>query len=104
MAALTLVFFKTGNPLLWMGYSLFSGGVMLGAIFMATDYASSPATAKGQLIYGVGCGALTVLFRYYGLFPEGVTYAILLMDACVWTLDRYTAPRRFGTTEGGAAK
>ena len=104
VAVLTLLFFKTGNPLLWMGYHLFSGGLMLGAIFMATDYASSPVTARGQLIYGVGCGALTVLFRYYGLYPEGVTYAILLMDACVWTLDRYTPPRRFGTgKEGGAA-
>jgi len=104
VAVLTLLFSKAGNPLLWMGYSLLSGGVMLGAIFMATDYASSPVTARGQLIYGIGCGALTVLFRYYGLYPEGVTYAILLMDACVWTLDRYTAPRRFGTKEGGAIK
>ena len=104
VAVLTLLFSKAGNPLLWMGYSLLSGGVMLGAIFMATDYSSSPTTARGQLIYGVGCGALTVLFRYYGLYPEGVTYAVLLMDACVWTLDRYTAPRRFGTKEGGASK
>jgi electron transport complex protein RnfD len=74
---------------------------MLGAIFMATDYATSPATAKGQLLYGVGCGALTVIFRYFGLFPEGVTYAILLMNACVWTLDRYTAPKPYGA-KGGA--
>ncbi len=101
VAVLTLVFFKTDNALLWMLYQLFSGGVMLGAIYMATDYATSPVTAKGQIIYGIGCGALTVLFRYYGLFPEGVTYAILLMNACVWTIDRYTAPRRFGTKKGG---
>ena len=104
VAVLTLVFSKTGDPLSWMLYSLFSGGVMLGAIFMATDYATSPATAKGQTIYGIGCGILTVIFRYFGLFPEGVTYAILIMNACVWTLDRYTAPRRFGTGKGGAAK
>ena len=104
VAVLTLVFSKTGDPLSWMLYSLFSGGVMLGAIFMATDYATSPATAKGQTIYGIGCGILTVVFRYFGLFPEGVTYAILIMNACVWTLDRYTAPRRFGTGKGGAAK
>ncbi len=104
VAVLTLVFHKTDAPLQWMLYSLLSGGVMLGAIFMATDYATSPATAKGQLLYGVGCGALTVIFRYFGLFPEGVTYAILLMNACVWTLDRYTAPRRFGTKKGGNAQ
>ena len=101
VAVLTLVFHKTDNALSWMLYSLFSGGVMLGAIFMATDYATSPVTARGQIIYGIGCGILTVLFRYYGIFPEGVTYAILLMNACVWTIDRYTAPRRFGTGKGG---
>ena len=103
VAVLTLVFSKTDSPVAWMLYSLFGGGVMLGAIFMATDYATSPVTAKGQLIYGVGCGALTVLFRYYGLFPEGVTYAILLMNALVWIIDRYTAPRRFGVKKGGNA-
>jgi electron transport complex protein RnfD len=103
VAALTLVFHKTDAPVQWMLYSLFSGGLMLGAIFMATDYATSPATAKGQLVYGVGCGALTVIFRYFGLFPEGVTYAILLMNALVWLIDRFTAPRRFGTKKGGAA-
>ena len=103
VAALTLIFHKTDAPLQWMLYSLLSGGVMLGAIFMATDYATSPATAKGQILYGIGCGVLTVIFRYFGLFPEGVTYAILLMNACVWVLDRYTAPRRFGTKKGGSA-
>ena len=104
VAVLTLVFSKAGQPVEWMLYSLLSGGVMLGAVFMATDYATSPATAKGQLIYGVGCGVLTVVFRYFGLYPEGVTYAILLMNACVWTIDRYTPPRRFGVKERGAAK
>ena len=104
VAVLTLVFSKTGDPLAWMGYSLLSGGVMLGAIFMATDYATSPATPMGQIVYGIGCGVLTVLFRYFGLFPEGVTYAILLMNALVWVIDRYTAPRRFGTRKGGDAK
>ncbi|MBQ9084003.1 MAG: RnfABCDGE type electron transport complex subunit D [Clostridia bacterium] len=104
VALLTLLFSKTGDPLSWMLYSLCSGGVMLGAIFMATDYATSPATAAGQLVYGVGCGALTVFFRYFGLFPEGVTYAILLMNACVWMLDRFAPHRRFGTKKGGAAR
>lgn len=102
VAVLTLVFHKTDDALSWMLYSLFSGGLMLGAIFMATDYATSPVTAKGQIIYGIGCGVLTVLFRYFGLYPEGVTYAILLMNACVWTIDRYTAPRRFGVKGGKA--
>ena len=101
-AVLTLLFSKTGQPFAWMMYSLLSGGVLLGAIFMATDYATSPVTPKGQLLYGVGCGVLTVLFRYFGLYPEGVTYAILLMNACVWAADRYTAPTRFGTKKGAA--
>ena len=101
VAVLTFVFSKTGTSLAWMGYSLFSGGLMLGAIFMATDYATSPATPVGQLIYGVGCGILTVVFRYTGLFPEGVTYAILIMNAFVWFIDRHTAMRRFGTGKGG---
>ena len=104
VAVLTLVFHKTDAPVEWMLYSLFSGGLMLGAIFMATDYATSPATPVGQVIYGIGCGALTVLFRYVGLFPEGVTYAILIMNALVWFIDRHTAMRRFGTGKGGAAK
>ena len=100
VAALTLVFSRTGDPVSWMLYSLFSGGVMLGAIFMATDYATSPATPVGQVVYGIGCGALTVFFRYNGLFPEGVTYAILIMNAFVWFIDRHTAMRRFGTGKG----
>ena len=103
VAVLTLVFAKTDSAEQWMLYSLLSGGVMLGAIFMATDYATSPVTARGQIVYGIGCGALTVIFRYFGLFPEGVTYAILLMNAVVWIIDRYTAPRRFGVKKGGAA-
>ena len=102
VAVLTLVFAKAGNPFEWMLYNLLGGGLMLGAIFMATDYATSPVTKKGQIIYGIGCGVLTVVFRYFGLYPEGITYAILLMNACAWTIDRYTAPRRFGTKKGEA--
>ncbi len=104
VALLTLVFHKTDSAMSWMLYSLFSGGLMLGAIFMATDYATSPATPVGQVVYGVGCGVLTVLLRYYGLFPEGVTYAILIMNALVWVIDYYTPIRRFGTKRGGAEK
>ncbi len=104
VAVVTLVFSRTGDPVSWMLYSLLGGGVMLGAIFMATDYATSPATPVGQIIYGIGCGILTVYFRYNGIFPEGVTYAILIMNAFVWFIDRHTAMRRFGTKKGGAAK
>ena len=103
VAVLTLVFAKGDNAVLWMLYNLLGGGVVLGALFMATDYATSPVTPKGQIIYGIGCGVLTVIFRYFGLFPEGVTYAILLMNACAWAIDRYMAPRRFGTKKGEAA-
>lgn len=103
VAVLTLVFHKTDSALLWMGYSLLSGGVMLGAIFMATDYATSPVTPLGQIVYGVGCGVLTVLFRYLGIFPEGVTYAILIMNGLSWAIDRLTPPVRYGYEKGGAA-
>ena len=104
VAVLTLLHFKTEAPVQWMLYQLFSGGLMLGAIFMATDYATSPATPVGHIIYGIGCGVLTVLFRYFGLFPEGVTYAILIMNAFVWFIDRHTARRRFGTGKGATVK
>ena len=104
MAVLTLVFYKTDNALTWMLYSIMGGGAMLGAIFMATDYVTSPTLLSAQLVYGIGCGALTVLFRYFGLFPEGVTYAILIMNACAWALDRAVPVKRFGVGKGGAGK
>ena len=100
VAVLTLIFSKTDDPVAWMLYSLLSGGVMLGAIFMATDYATSPVTPLGQILYGIGCGVLTVLLRYFGIFPEGVTYAILIMNALVWIIDHNTIPRRFGVKKG----
>ena len=103
VAVLSLVFSKGEDPVAWMLYSVLGGGVVLGALFMATDYATSPVTPKGQIIYGIGCGVLTVIFRYYGLFPEGVTYAILIMNAAAWLLDFYTAPRRFGYQKGDKA-
>lgn len=104
MAVLTLVFYKTDNALTWMLYSIMGGGAMLGAIFMATDYVTSPTLPSAQLVYGIGCGALTVLFRYFGLFPEGVTYAILIMNACAWALDRAVPVKRFGVGKGGVGK
>ena len=100
VTVISLVFHKTDNALAWMGYSLFSGGVVMAAIFMATDYVTSPVTKNGQIVFGIGCGVLTMFFRYYGLFPEGVTYAILLMNLCVWAIDRLTAPRRYGDVKG----
>ena len=102
VAVLTLVFHKTENAIAWMLYSLFSGGVMLGAFFMATDFVTSPVTKPGQVLFGIGCGVLTVLFRYFGLFPEGVTYAILLMNLLVWVIDHSTAPYVYGYKKGGS--
>ncbi len=80
-------------------YYVLAGGLLLGAIFMATDYTTSPMTKKGVIIYALGCGALTMLFRLYTNMPEGVSYAILLMNVTVPLIDRYTKPKRFG---GGA--
>ncbi|MFR6023230.1 MAG: RnfABCDGE type electron transport complex subunit D [Oscillospiraceae bacterium] len=104
VAVLTLIFYKGDNALAWMLYSVMGGGVMLGAIFMATDYATSPTLHAAQIVYGIGCGVLTVIIRYFGIFPEGVTYAILVMNACAWALDRALPPRRFGVMKGGAGK
>jgi electron transport complex protein RnfD len=77
-------------------YSIFLGGLILGAFFMATDYVSSPLTPKGKVIMGIGCGILTVVIRLYGGYPEGVSYAILIMNLFVPLIDRYTIPRVFG--------
>lgn len=96
VAVLTLLFPRGNDPLLWMGSQLLSGGLMLGAIFMATDYTTSPVTGWGQILFGVGCGCITVLIRYFGSYPEGVSYAILVMNTCVVLLDRVGLPRRFG--------
>lgn len=75
---------------------LLSGGLMLGAIFMATDYVTSPATKKGRVIYGIGCGLITVFIRYFGGYSEGVSFAILIMNLLVWYIDQFTRPRVFG--------
>jgi len=75
---------------------IFSGGLMLGAIFMATDYVTSPMTAKGQLIYGVCIGLLTVVIRNWGAYPEGMSFAILIMNAFTPLINNYVKPKRFG--------
>ncbi len=97
VAVLTLIFHKgDAGALTWMAYQVLSGGLMLGAIFMATDYASSPVTPNGQIIYGIGCGVLTVLIRYFGSYPEGVSYAILIMNCCVFLIEKISQPVKFG--------
>jgi len=73
-----------------------AGGVMLGGIFMATDYASSPVTPKGQIIFAVGAGLITYLIRTFGGYPEGVSYSILIMNCCVPLIERFTEPTIFG--------
>ena len=75
---------------------ILSGGLMLGAIFMATDYVTSPMTPKGQLIYGVAIGFLTVVIRYWGAYPEGMSFAILIMNAFTPLINNYVKPKRFG--------
>jgi len=99
VAVLTFLFPKAGSGLEWMLYSLFGGGLMLGAFFMATDYATSPVTKKGQLIYGIGCGLFTVFIRYFGSYNEGVCYSIMVMNCCTALIDKYTKPTRFGVVK-----
>lgn len=96
VAVLTFFTPQDGTGLQWMAAQLCSGGLVMGAFFMATDYTTSPVTPRGQLLYGVGCGVLTVLLRYFGSYPDGVGWAILTMNCCVWLLDRAGMPRRFG--------
>lgn len=82
----------TGDPL----YQILSGGLMLGACFMATDYTTSPTTPKGQIVFALGCGIITVLIRIWGGYPEGVSYSILLMNVATPLIERLTAPKRYG--------
>ena len=104
VAVLTFLFPQGQDRVQWMAYQLFTGGLMLGAIFMATDYVTSPVTKLGQIVYGMGCGVLTVLIRYFGGYNEGVSYAILVMNCCVVLLDRIGRPTKFGAPKKEAAK
>lgn len=92
VAALSALLGRGVSPLV----EICVGGVMLGSIFMATDYATSPMTPKGQYIFAVGCGVLTMLIRAYGGYPEGVSYSILMMNLTVPLIDRATRPRILG--------
>lgn len=89
---------KYANPLL----HILAGGLILGACFMATDYVTSPITAKGQIIFGIGCGIITCIIRILGGYPEGVSFSILLMNAATPLIDQYTMPRRYGRVKNNA--
>ena len=104
VAVLSLLFPMGHNGLQWMAYQLCTGGLMLGAIFMATDYVTSPVTKLGQIVYGIGCGVLTIVIRYFGGYNEGVSYAILIMNCCVVLLDRIGRPTKFGAPKKEAVK
>ena len=104
VAVLTFAFGGKGySHFDFMVYNLLSGGLVLAAFFMATDYATSPVTLKGQLLYGFGCGAITVLIRYFGGYPEGATYAILLMNLCAWAIDKGFHRHQFGVSKEDVA-
>ena len=104
VAVLTFLFPLGNDRIAWMCAQVCGGGLMLGAIFMATDYVTSPVTKLGQIVYGVGCGVLTVMIRYFGGYNEGVSYAILVMNCCVVLLDRIGRPVKFGAPRKEAAK
>lgn len=89
---ITAIAGRAGNPI----YELFVGGLMIGALFMATDYATCPITPKGRIIFGIGCGIITSLIRILGGYPEGVSYSILIMNLFVPLIERWTTPRTFG--------
>ena len=93
VSAALLAWCVGANPLV----ELLSGGMLLGAVFMATDYVTSPMTHRGQLIYGVLIGVITMVIRLWGAYPEGVSFAILLGNSCTPLLNKYCRPTRFGT-------
>lgn len=88
--------FTGGFDMVFVLQHLLSGGLMLGAIYMATDYASTPMTPKGHMIFALGCGIITSVIRLYGGYPEGVSYSIILMNVASPLIDKYTSPRVFG--------
>lgn len=104
VAVLAVLFPQGNDRILWMGYQVLSGGLVLGALFMATDYVTSPVSKVGQVIFGIGCGVITVAIRYFGGYNEGVSYGILVMNACVALLDKLGTPRKFGEVREAAKK
>lgn len=107
VAVLAVAFPRDGcDRIDWMLYQLLSGGLILGAVYMATDYTTSPVTHLGQICFGIGCGVVTILIRYFGSYVEGVSFAILLMNCCVGFFDKLGIPKRFGAQKkkkGGEA-
>lgn len=93
IASIAIADIVTGNNL---ALELLSGGLLLGAIFMATDYVTSPMTAKGMAIYGIAIGLITFVIRHYGSYPEGISFAILIMNGCTPLINKLTRPRVFG--------
>lgn len=97
-----LAFILGGFDVMLIPYHVLAGGLFLGAIFMATDYSSTPMSPKGQIIFGLGCGILTTVIRFYGGYPEGVSYSILLMNVATPLIDRFTMPKKFGGVKRSA--
>lgn len=109
VALLTFLFHMKGGQAVFFDFDfmlaeILSGGLFLGAFFMATDYSTSPATNGGRLIFGIGCGVLTVALRYFGGMNEGVSYSILIMNVFTFVLDRVAKPRRYGKKEAAASE
>lgn len=100
VAGMSLLFGRAAGPL----FEILTGGLMLGAFFMATDYATSPMTGKGQTVFAFGCGAITSLIRVFGGYPEGVSYSILIMNLAVPLIDRVTVPRILGEAKKSGSK
>ncbi len=94
-----LSFFYGGCDVNFMLYQLMSGGLILGAFFMATDYATTPLTTKGKIIFGVGCGLITFAIRQFASMPEGVSFSILVMNCLTPLIDRFTAPKALGAAK-----
>ncbi len=101
-AVLTFLFGKNPMSAGYLAYQLLTGGLLLGAFFMATDYVTTPTTPKGMIIFGIGCGVLTFLIRRFGGYPEGVSFSILLMNLASPLIERFTVPTSFGHMKGGA--
>lgn len=97
-----LAFMLGGFDPYYFVYHVFAGGLFLGAIFMATDYSTTPMTPMGQIVMGIGCGVLTTIIRFYGGYPEGVSYSILLMNIATPLIDRFTMPKKFGEVKKSA--
>ena len=94
-----IVGLEQGGDIIWQMplFHILAGGALLGAIFMATDYSTSPMTHKGMVIYGVGIGLLTMIIRLWGAYPEGMSFAIFIMNAATPLINKYCRPKRFGT-------